>query len=191
MPDQNHALEERVQLLRQQLLHMEQVLAQVRHQVAAVQAELEAARPQAATTVESKSAQQEFAPAAPPPAPEPVAAQARVPHRDWEALIGGNWFNKIGIGAIILGMAFFLRYAIEIGNLGKVLLGMAVGLLFLAGGEKYHRRQLKIFARGLTGGGAAILYLSLYFALQIYQILPQSAAFILMTRTHPHTVGWS
>ena len=66
MPDQNHALEERVQLLRQQLLHMEQVLAQVRHQVAAVQAELEAARPQAATTVESKSAQQEFAPAAPP-----------------------------------------------------------------------------------------------------------------------------
>jgi uncharacterized membrane protein len=53
-------------------------------------------------------------------------------------------------------------------------------LLFLAGGERYHRRQLKIFARGLTGGGAAILYLSLYFAFQVYQIISQPLAFFLM-----------
>ncbi len=199
MPDQNTSLEERVQLLHHQLQHIEQVLVQVRRQVAAVQNEMESERQKAAGAASSKPAAEVLAtaaPALPQPFPArptwPFEAKAREPRRDWEAIIGGNWFNKIGIGAIILGMAFFLRYAIEnewIGDRGKVLLGIIVGLLLLAGGERYHRRQLKIFARGLTGGGAAILYLSLYFAFQIYQIISQPIAFVLMALVTATTVA--
>ncbi len=189
MPDQKASLPERVQLLSEQVQHLEQVLAQVRDKVSALQTELQNP-PAADAAAETKPAQPASLPQPAVPSPEITAAPPwpfqtapRKSSREWEAIIGGNWFNKIGIGAIILGMAFFLRYALEnewIGNRGKVWLGIIAGLLLLAGGGRYHCRRLKMFARGLTGGGAAILYLSLYFAFQIYQIISQPVAFILM-----------
>lgn len=201
MPDQKIPIEERVQLLQEQLRHIEQVLAQVRSQLAGLQSELDKKAPRAASAHASEAAVPPSAAAAPAHSDQvsiapvwPFKAESRQARRDWEAVIGGNWFNKIGVGAIILGMAFFLRYAIEnewIGDHGKVLLGVAAGLLLLLGGERYHRRGLGLFARGLTGGGAAILYLSLYFAFQVYQLLPQAVAFVLMSLVTAITVALS
>jgi uncharacterized membrane protein len=48
--------------------------------------------------------------AAPPPQPTP----ARIPVRtseEWEAPVGGNWLNKIGVFIVVLGLAFGLDYA--------------------------------------------------------------------------------
>lgn len=124
------------------------------------------------------------APQGPPP---PAAVQSSTGPRwagsDLEARIGGNWFNRIGVIAICFGVAFFLKYAFDkewIGPGGRVSIGVVIGLLFLAGGEKLRQRYAS-YAYGLTGGGLAILYLAIWFASQNrYKLLPQLLAFILM-----------
>ncbi|MEK6300681.1 MAG: DUF2339 domain-containing protein [Acidobacteriota bacterium] len=121
-----------------------------------------------------------------PQGPPPVSQSSRAPRRggsDLEARIGGNWFNRIGIIAICFGMAFFLKYAFDnewIGPGGRVLIGVAIGIAFLVGGERLRKRYAS-YAYGLTGGGLAILYLAIWFASQNrYNLIPQMLAFILM-----------
>ena len=102
---------------------------------------------------------------------------------DLEAHIGGSWFNWIGIIAITFGVAFFLKYAFEnqwIGPGGRVLLGFAAGVGFLVVGERLRARGLASYAYVLSGGGIMILYLSVYAAFRLYNLIGQFPAFILM-----------
>jgi len=113
----------------------------------------------------------------------PSFAQTRAKSRDnLEARIGGNWFNRIGIIAVALGMAFFLKYAIDnqwITPWGRVIIGILVGLGFLAGGERLRRRYAS-YAYGLTGGGILILYSSFFAAYRFLGLIDALPAFICM-----------
>ena len=114
------------------------------------------------------------APAGEPPRSLPD----RVAGMDWEWLLGGNWLARIGILALIIGMGFFLKLAFDndwIGEIGRVLLGLVVGLALLGGGE-YWRKKYPIWAQALTGGGIAILYLSVFAAFAFYGLMPALAA---------------
>jgi uncharacterized membrane protein len=102
---------------------------------------------------------------------------------DLEARIVGNWFNRIAIFAIIFGVGFFLKYAFEnqwIGPVGRVMIGIAAGLGFLIAGERVRARGYRQYAQGLSGGGIAILYLSIFAAFAFYQLIPQLPAFVFM-----------
>jgi len=105
--------------------------------------------------------------------------------RNWldvETLIGGSWFNWIGILAIAFGVAFFLKYAWDnqwIGPTARVLLGAAAGLGALAGGEVVRRRGLRQYAYVVSGGGILILYLSVYAAFD-FKLVGQLPGIILM-----------
>lgn len=111
------------------------------------------------------------------------AKLATRPRGDLESRIGGSWFNRIGIIAICFGVAFFLKYAFDnewIGPGGRVSIGAAIGIAFLAAGERLRKRYAS-YAYGLTGGGLAILYLAIWFASQNrYNLIPQMLAFVLM-----------
>jgi uncharacterized membrane protein len=103
--------------------------------------------------------------------------------RDIESLIGGSWFNWIGIIAVTFGVAFFLKYAFDnqwIGPGARVALGAAGGLALLVVGERLRGRGLRQYAFVLSGGGILILYLSIYAAYNFYQLVPQPVAFLLM-----------
>ena len=98
---------------------------------------------------------------------------------NWEWLLGGNWLARIGIVAIIFGVAFFISLAIDRGWLGeaeRVLLGVAGGLAFTGAGE-YFRRRYGVWAQTVTGGGIAILYLSVYGAFALYGLISTELAF--------------
>ena len=98
---------------------------------------------------------------------------------NWEWLLGGNWLARIGIVALIFGVAFFISLAIDRGWLGeaeRVILGVAAGLVFLAGGE-YFRNRYAVWAQTVTGGGIAILYLSVYGAFALYGLISTELAF--------------
>ncbi|MDD5746571.1 MAG: DUF2339 domain-containing protein [Candidatus Omnitrophica bacterium] len=100
-----------------------------------------------------------------------------------ENKIGGIWFNRIGVLAIILGMGFFLKYVFDnnwIGPLGRVVLGLIAGVAMILTGEYSYRKQYKIFAEGLIAGGAAILYLSVYSAVNFYHLIPAVIGFGFM-----------
>jgi uncharacterized membrane protein len=111
--------------------------------------------------------------------------------RDFEAVVGGNWFNWIGIVAVTFGVAFFLKLAIDndwIGPGGRVSLGAAAGLGMLALGERLRGRGLRQYAYVLSGGGVLILYLSIYAAFNFYKLVSQPIAFILMAGVTAGTV---
>ncbi len=98
---------------------------------------------------------------------------------NWEWLLGGNWLARIGIVALIFGVAFFISLAIDRGWLGemeRVILGLVAGLAFLAAGE-YYRSRYAVWAQTVTGGGIAILYLSVYGAFALYGLISTELAF--------------
>jgi uncharacterized membrane protein len=118
----------------------------------------------------------------------------RVYQGSLESQIGGNLLNKVGMVAIILGMAFFLKYAIEnhwIGETGRVMVGILTGLAFLAWGERLQRKSYRGYAITVLGGGIAILYFSIFAAFSFYRLLPQSPALLLMVLITMATVVMS
>jgi uncharacterized membrane protein len=106
--------------------------------------------------------------------------------KDLESLIGGNWFNRIGILCIILSVGFFLKIAFEnqwIGPTGKVMTGVLIGVGFLLGGERMRAKGYRYYAHGLSGGGIAILYLAFFASFARYHLIGQTPAFALMAMT--------
>ena len=100
-----------------------------------------------------------------------------------EALVGGNWLLMIGIFAIVLGCLYFLKLVFDnrwIGDTGRVLIGSLSGLAFLYAGERFQKKEYKLYGQAVAGGGISILYLSLYASFNFYSLLPQVSALFLM-----------
>ncbi len=101
---------------------------------------------------------------------------------DLEKFIGENLVNKIGIAVLVLGIGFFVKYAIDqnwINAFGRVAIGVVCGGILL-GIAHYLRKRFKAFSSVLVGGGLAVLYFTIAIAFHQYQLLNQSAAFIIM-----------
>ena len=101
---------------------------------------------------------------------------------DLEKFIGENLANKIGIGVLVLGIGFFVKYAIDrdwINEIGRVFIGVLCGGILL-GVAHWLRKTFSAFSSVLVGGGIAVLYLTIAIAFHEYQIFSQTAAFILM-----------
>jgi uncharacterized membrane protein len=101
---------------------------------------------------------------------------------DLEKFIGENLANKIGIGILVLGIGFFVKYAIDkewIGVYGRVFIGLFCGAVLIALAHRL-RKSFAAFSSVLVGGGIAILYLTITIAFHEYHILGQTAAFMVM-----------
>ncbi len=101
---------------------------------------------------------------------------------DWEQILGRNWFAIIGAVTLVLGIGFFLKLAFDnnwIGDTGRVVLGVVLGLALLGIGE-FARRRVPIWSQPVTAGGAAILYLSIYAAFGLYQLIRPDVAFLFL-----------
>ena len=83
---------------------------------------------------------------------------------EWEALVGGNWLNKLGVLILVIGIALALGYSFtRIGPAGRVAASVAASGAMLVGGVALEgRERYRIFARGLLAGGWAALYFTVY-----------------------------
>jgi len=111
----------------------------------------------------------------------PVPSQP--PSIDFEAIIGGKWLNAIGLAAMLLATAFFLKFAFDnnwIGPIGRVALGLLGGTGLIAGSQLILRRGWTYFSEGITALGAGVLYLSLYAAWNYYALVSTEVAFVGM-----------
>lgn len=100
-----------------------------------------------------------------------------------EAQLGGTWFLWVGIAAIVLGVAYFLKLAFDnnwIGPGGRVAIGILFGGGFMLWGESLQKHRYPGYCQTVTGGGIAILYLSAYAAFNFYHLLPAWGAFLFM-----------
>jgi uncharacterized membrane protein len=100
-----------------------------------------------------------------------------------ESRIGSQWFNRIGILAVLIAMAWFLKLAIDnhwIGPLGRVLIGLISGVALIAWSEQFRRRGYVAFSYSLKAIGSGVLYLSLWAAFSYFHLIPSAAAFAAM-----------
>ena len=104
------------------------------------------------------------APLAPPRFEIPEPSRPGRSSEEWEALVGGNWLNKLGILVLVIAIALFLGYSFNhMGPAGVSSIALAMSIAILAGGVALERRARYVtFARGLLGGGWAALYFTTY-----------------------------
>lgn len=142
------------------------------------------------------------APPAPPPVVEPAAplpatvgepaaiteeAGARERSLPWlssvEPVLNGEfWLSKVGIGLLLLGVAFLFKYSIEQGWITpavRIAFGGAVGTVLTAWGLRIRdtQRSLSLI---LLGGGIGVFYMVGFAASQLYGLLPTPGALAYM-----------
>lgn len=92
-----------------------------------------------------------------------------------------QWVAGVGALALLFGIAFFFKFAIDQGWLTewmRLALGFLVGSLLLVLGGLW-RDKYKQYAQVLVGGGLAILYFTIYASFQFYAKIDQPVAFLL------------
>jgi uncharacterized membrane protein len=97
---------------------------------------------------------------------------------DFEKFIGENLISKIGIIALVLGIGFFVKYAIDkdwINEYGRVAIGIFAGGILISIAH-FLRKSYKTFTSILTGGGFAVLYITITFAFHQYHMFSQTTA---------------
>ena len=135
----------------------------------------------------------------PPAAPSPSSVRPRElttipPHLrppvfkepsadDLEALIGGRWFNRIGIIALLFAVSYFLKLAFDnnwIGPAGRVTIGIILGAVMLPWSEWLLRRDYSYFSEGIAGLGEATLFVSVWAGCQYYTLFSRQTGFVAL-----------
>ncbi len=101
---------------------------------------------------------------------------------DLEKFIGENLINKIGILILVLGISYFVKYAIDkdwINEPGRVGIGILAGSLVLGIAHRL-RKKYASFSSVLVAGAIAIFYFTIAIAFHEYQLFNQTIAFIIM-----------
>lgn len=115
-----------------------------------------------------------------PPSIVPPATLAPGGHDlDLEERIGGRWLQHAGLVVLLLGIAFFLRYAFEhewLSPVVRIALGIVAGISMASGGVRLAARY-RAYGLMLGGGGIATLYLSIYAGLNLYALYGPETAF--------------
>ncbi len=190
-PDHSGSLEEQVDELRLRMRRLEEALT---HQGILAQGFLDQPLAKPVNTAQTDEAvapaatavvQTQEPPATPMTAPDfgysaQIAAQD---NRSLESRIGSQWFNRVGILAVLIGMAWFLKLAIDnhwIGPLGRVLIGLVAGAALITWSERFRSRGYAAFSYSLKAVGSGVLYLSLWAAFSLFHLMPSSAAFAAM-----------
>ncbi|WP_423737386.1 DUF2339 domain-containing protein [Chitinophaga caseinilytica] len=109
---------------------------------------------------------------------------------DIEKFIGENLFNKIGIAVLVIGIGFFLKFAIDknwINEIGRTFIGFLCGAALIGLAHRM-RKSFAAFSSVLVGGGVAVLYFTVAIAFHQYALVGQTTAFLLTVAITAFTV---
>lgn len=129
----------------------------------------------------------------PPVSPIVTERKAVVPQKSWlekfkennpdiEKFIGENLINKIGILILVLGISFFVKYAIDkdwINEPARVGIGILAGAIVMFVAHKL-KANYKAFSSVFVAGAIGIFYLTIGIAFHDYHLFSQTVAFIIM-----------
>jgi uncharacterized membrane protein len=199
--DRHAALERRLQVLEQRLDRFDERLVGLESGTTRAVAPAPRAAPPEPTTAPVMAPERVPEPAVAEPvsaatdavalaataAPEAVAAPERRPKgledtAVWRWLTGGNTVVRVGVIVLFFGVAFLLRYAYEHVHapIELRLAGVAAGAIaLLAFGWRLRERRAG-YALALQGGGIGVLYLVIFAAFKLYNLIPPVPAFALL-----------
>lgn len=109
----------------------------------------------------------------------PPVMPAKKKEVDYEKYIGENLFGKIGILIFVIGVGFFVKYAIDkdwISESLRTVLGFLTGSVLLGVAERLQKRY-RTFSSLLAGGAFAVFYLTVAIAYHYYELFSQTVAF--------------
>ncbi|RZJ53296.1 MAG: DUF2339 domain-containing protein [Flavobacterium sp.] len=101
---------------------------------------------------------------------------------DLEKFIGENLINKIGVLILVLGISYFVKYAIDkdwINEPARVGIGILCGALVMAIAHKL-RKSYAAFSSVIVAGAIAIFYFTIGIAFHDYHLFSQTVAFSIM-----------
>ena len=137
--------------------------------------------PPTAPTAPAKEYSQEQKEKQEEPIPE-KKQQPILPARNWESFIGTNLLNKVGILILVIGAGIGVKYAIDndlISPVTRIAMSYLLGSGLLALAYRL-KANYKAFSAVLLSGALAILYFTTFVAYDIYGIIDQLPAYIIM-----------
>lgn len=118
-----------------------------------------------------------------PTVPENVVLNTpKKKNTDYEKFIGENLFGKVGILIFVIGVGFFVKYAIDkdwINETFRTVIGFLTGAALLAVAERLQKKY-RTFSSLLAGGAFAVFYLTVAIAFHSYHIFSQIVAFAIL-----------
>ena len=113
----------------------------------------------------------------------PIAHSSTTSSHDLESLIGGSWFNRLGILALIVAVCLFLKYAFDndwIGPTGRVAIGLFLGAALLPWSQWLLGRGYSYFSEGIAALGQATMLLSIWAGCRYYTLFSLDVGFAAM-----------
>jgi len=95
---------------------------------------------------------------------------------------GENWLQRIGIGLLLLGVAFLFKYSIDQGWLVppiRSLIGLGIGLALFIPGLQFSQDKAPL-KQILLGGGIATFYITGFATFQLYSFVPSPIVWLFM-----------
>jgi uncharacterized membrane protein len=97
--------------------------------------------------------------------PPRIIVPSSKPEIDLEKFIGENLLSKIGIAVLVLGISFFVKFAIDknwIKETGRVIIGLIAGGILIGIAHRV-RNSYRSFSSVLMGGGLTVFYFTVAF----------------------------
>lgn len=119
------------------------------------------------------------------PAGETIEELAEEPvkqKRNFEKFIGENLFGKIGIVVLIIGVGFFVKYAIDknwINETTRTIMGYMLSGALLGIGYKLHKKY-RTYSSLLAGGAFGVAYVTTAVAFHYYHLFSSIVAFAIL-----------
>jgi len=142
-------------------------------------------------TVDNSPRLIESRPTEPKPTPKPINPvepeksfweNFKEKNPDLEKFIGENLINKIGVLILVLGISYFVKYAIDkdwINEPARVGIGVLCGALVMGVAHKL-RKNYAAFSSVIVAGAIAIFYFTIGIAFHDYHLFSQTIAFSIM-----------
>ncbi|WP_175621997.1 DUF2339 domain-containing protein [Chryseobacterium schmidteae] len=118
------------------------------------------------------------------PIPETIEDNSE-PEKDWLVplfdFIKQNILTIIGIFTLVLGIGYFVKYAIDknwIGETARMGIGFLAGFILIITAH-FIRKNYTIFSSIIMGGGIAVLYFTTTIAFREYHLFTQNTAFVI------------
>jgi uncharacterized membrane protein len=158
-------------------------IAELRRRLQSIEERLRTPAPETPIAAEPDRPEPVAAPApAAPSEPSPVPAGSSESEEDLEAILGGRWMLYVGVVVLLLGVAFFLKYAFDhawLDRRARTILGALAGMALVPTGLRIASRGYQRYGHLVAGTGLVILYLTSYAALQLYGLISRPVANVL------------